>query len=95
MDQAIIDDLKQFIATTVSQQVSFHANALHGEISKLRADMEKGFRQVHEKFEIVEHKIDNLSDSVGEALDTSNEETGRQLNDHEVRLTKLEAKAAL
>jgi hypothetical protein len=38
----------------------------------------------------VEAKIDDLSSSVADALDISNEAVDKQLQDHEHRITKLE-----
>lgn len=76
MNDDTINDLKQFIATTVSQQTS-----------DIRSDMAK-------MEERLENKIGDLSASIGEALDTSNEEVGTQLKDHERRIVILEQKPA-
>lgn len=42
----------------------------------------------------LDQKIDDLSASVAEAMDTSNESTHSQLINHEQRITKLEHKIA-
>lgn len=39
-------------------------------------------------------KLDNLSAAMAEALDTSNEASGKQLRNHERRITRLERRAA-
>ena len=76
MNDDMLNDLKQFIVATVTQQTT-----------DIRDEMRQGFRQV-------EQKIDDLSASVAQALDTSNEDTAKQLDDHEARITQLEAKTA-
>lgn len=80
MNEEIIDDLKQFITATMGQLLAQQANELRNEFNK--------------RFDKLDNKIDKLSASVAEALDNSNEETEKQLKNHETRLTKLEAKAA-
>jgi hypothetical protein len=79
MGENMITDLKQFIATTVSQQTS-----------KLR----EGISKIDKKIDIVDKKIDDLSVSVAEALDVSNDTTEVQLKDHDHRITRLEQKVA-
>ncbi|CAN5627144.1 hypothetical protein BH23PAT1_BH23PAT1_1750 [soil metagenome] len=58
MDEDAIADLKQFIAATVSRQTS--------EISRR-------FDKVDSRFNTIETKIDDLSLSIGEAIDMSNQ----------------------
>ena len=72
MDENVIQDLKQFIAATVSQQTS----------------------EIVVRLDKVEQKIDDLSHSVAEAIENTNESTDTQLKDHEHRITRLEHKAA-
>lgn len=80
MDEDIINDLKQFITTTVSQQTSSMGEEIRAEITKLDIKLSS--------------KIDELSDSVADALHSSNEITDDQLKDHEQRIAKLEHKVA-
>jgi cell division septum initiation protein DivIVA len=75
MNEDVINDLKQFIDVTVSQQ-----------ISEVRDDI----KQLDKKLSA---KIDDLSESVAEALTTSNEDVDGQLKDHETRIITLEAKS--
>jgi hypothetical protein len=91
MDQSTIDDLKQFIAATISQQIISQTSELRQEIDTLREEMQEGFKKLDKK---LSRKIDDLSDYIGDALDTSNEETDKHLKNHEVRIAKLESKAA-
>ncbi len=76
MNEDTINDLKQFITTTVSQQTS-----------DIRDDIEKLDNKLS-------GKIDDLSASVAEAMDNTNEAVDTQLKDHEARIGRLEQKAA-
>lgn len=83
MDKDTLDDLKQFIVATVSQQLSLQTDEIRGDIGHLE----------HKIDSVEQHlstKIDDLSNSVAEALDSSNEATAEHLKDHEQRLGKLE-----
>lgn len=80
MNDDVITDLKQFIATTVSQ-----------EIHRLGEQLEQRIDGVEHR---LEDKIDNLSAFVVEALDIANETAGEQFQNHERRIVKLE-KAAI
>jgi uncharacterized protein YoxC len=75
-----IQDLKQFIAATVSQQTSSLRDDVRGDIKKLDDKLTR--------------KIDDLSASVAEALDATHEATHSQLQNHEERIVKLEQNAA-
>ncbi len=79
MNDDAIQDLKQFIAVTISQQTSDIIGRLDG---------------IDVRLDSVEGKIDELSKSVAEALDTTNDVTDTQLKDHEERIMALEHKAA-
>jgi len=88
MNEDVINDLKQFIAVTVSQQtldLREDIEGLHGDINKL--DQKIGSLDLK-----LSTKIDNLADFVSEAMTTSNEEVDKQLKDHESRLSHLETK---
>lgn len=83
MNDDTIQDLKQFITATVSQQVS----DVRSDISDIRSDIAK--------LDIkLTTKIDDLSQSVAEALENSNQATDAQLKVHEQRIARLEQKAA-
>lgn len=79
MNEDVIADLKQFISATVSQQTV--------ELGARIGRVEDRLEHVEQK---LEKKIDDLTEFVTEAIDTSNEEHGKQLKDHERRITKLE-----
>lgn len=80
MNEDTIADLKQFIATTVAQQTVAITNDIGKEIKNLDDRLST--------------KIDDLSRSVAEALDVSNEATDQQVKDHDQRIMRLEQKAA-
>lgn len=84
MTEDTITDLKTFLTTLIGQHVG-----------GLRDDMEQRFDEVDRKFEKLESKlnkkIDGLSDSVGEALHNFDSTMSDQLQNHETRITKLEA----
>ena len=83
MNDDTIADLKQFIAATVSQQfIEFE--------KKMDAKLDEKLDGIELRLGKVEKKIDDLTDFVTEAIDTSNEETATQLKDHKIRITKLE-----
>lgn len=94
MNEEVLEDLKQFIAATVSQQTS-----------DLRMDFERLERRLDDKVDGLDAKIngveqrlskriDDLTDFVSDAIDTANESADTQLKDHERRITKLEHAAA-
>lgn len=82
MNDKAIQDLKQFIAATVSQEFS----GLKEDVSELKDDMKK----VKSDLKSLAHRIDDMDAK----LDTVIEASGEQLDDHENRISKLEAKTA-
>lgn len=77
MDETQLNDLKQFIAATVSQATADMATK--DDIAQLRSEMHKGF--------------DDTQSSVADALTNANDSTDDRLSDHDLRLTKLEQQA--
>jgi O-phosphoseryl-tRNA(Cys) synthetase len=76
MNDETVQDLKQFIAATVNQQIS---------------DVRDDIKALDQKLTV---KSDDLSGSIAEALDNTNEATDSQLKDHDSRITQLEQKTA-
>ncbi len=60
----------------------------------LLTELEQRFKKIDQHLETFEQKFDDLSDSVQEAIDTSNDASGQQLADHEQRITKFEQATA-
>lgn len=86
MNDEIIDDLKQFIAATISQQTARLEDRIDGIDQRLGG--------IDQRIDRIESKIDDLSVSVAEAIDGVNDTTDKQLKDHERRILKLEHGAA-
>ena len=86
MNDEVVEDLKQFIAATVSQ----HVSEVVGRLDKVDGRLDK----VDGRLDRVERKIDDLSGYVAEALESSNEATDMQFKDHDKHMTRLEQKAA-
>jgi len=86
MDEVMLNDLKQFIAVTISQQTS----ELRSDMAKMSGDIQ----EVRGDIKRIDQKFDNLTEHVAEALDTANEATHKQLQNHEKRIRKLESEPA-
>jgi predicted nucleic acid-binding Zn-ribbon protein len=74
MNEDVIADLKQFIAATVSQQLSGLATkddiaTLQGEITGIKGEI----TGIKGDLARVEHKVDDLQGAVAEALDNAND----------------------
>lgn len=77
MDDNTIIDLKQFIATTVSQAMSDVAT-------------KDDLKLLEHKIDNVEHKLEQKIDDIDLKLDTITDTLNSQLTDHETRITRLE-----
>ena len=80
MNEEVINDLKQFISATVSQQFAVSADDVKTDILKEVRNLDA--------------KIDTISSAIAEVLDTNNEVVETQLKYHESRITKLESTTA-
>lgn len=81
-NEQLFDDLKQFIATTVSQSEQ-----------RLRAEMATKEDLVNLRQEL-KQDIKDAQGAIGDAIDRVNEQTDATLNDHERRLRRLEPRQA-
>lgn len=86
MNDDTINDLKQFISATVSQEVA----GLKIDINGLKSDVGSIKHDIAEMKQELKQDIADLSNSVAEALDQSNEEVHTQLKNHNQRITTLE-----
>ena len=84
MNSDVIDDLKQFIASTVSQQLTLH-------LGELKVELKEDIKSLDKK---LSNKIDDLSASVAEALDAQDDATESKFKNHEKRIKRLETKTA-
>ena len=80
-NEELLNDLKQFIATTVSQQTA--GLATKDDIKSLRDELKGEIRSV-------DQKVDAIQDAVAEALTQTNEALDATVQDHERRLKRLE-----
>ena len=102
MNDEIIQDLKQFIAATVFQEVSgFRTDFdnLSTDVAELTNQVRGLGKQITEvkvdisKFDNkLSTRIDNLSQSVADAIENTNQAVHEQLVEHETRIRKLEQK---
>lgn len=75
-----IDDLKQFIATTVRNEVSYQMTDQTKELKSEFGELKKAVMRVEQKVDDLETVVNTIADA-----------TGAQFNDHEQRIVKLEA----
>ena len=80
MNSDTTSGLKQFIAVTIAQQTSNIVEELRQDIKQLDGKLSA--------------KIDDLSASVAEAMDSNNDATQKHLDTHEQCIAKLEPKTA-
>ena len=92
MNDEIIQDLKQFIAATVYQEVS----GVRTDVENLSTDIVRQITEVKVDISKFDNKlstrIDNLSQSVADAIENTNQAVHEQLVEHETRIRKLEQK---
>jgi predicted transport protein len=60
-------------------------------VSQNTADIRSDMQRLDDK---LSHKIDDLSDSVAEAISSSNDTVQNAIDNHELRITTLEQQAA-
>ena len=82
-----LDDLKQFIATTVRSEVSYQITDQTKELKSEFGELKSEFGELKNAVARVEQKVDELEIVVNTIADA----TGTQFSDHEQRITKLEA----
>jgi Na+/phosphate symporter len=97
-NEEMLEDLKSFMVTTVRTEVNA---ALDAQLeAKLEEKLEKKLeskldqkldQKLNEKLAPIHQKIDDLTAFVQDAITTSNDANQEQLDNHEVRITKLEA----
>ncbi|MBP7857554.1 MAG: hypothetical protein WAW63_05535 [Candidatus Saccharimonadales bacterium] len=75
-----LNDLKQFIATTVRNEVSI-------QLSEQTKELKKALRRVEEKVDDLETATHTMIDTVGAEIENHDE----KLTNHATRITKLEA----
>lgn len=91
MDQAVVDDLKQFITTTTSQQIVQHTVHLATKSDIENMATKDGINQLEER---LGQRIDDLQDAVQQSAINYTAALDDQVQDHEKRLNRLEGKTA-
>jgi len=81
MNDDAIDDLKQFIATTVAQQSS-----------GIRDDLAKLDGKLCHAVATLDGKVDDLAAFMADAIDNFDQAATKRFTNHEHRITKLESK---
>lgn len=97
MNDEIISDLKQFIATTISQQTA----SLEQKMDKGFEEVDKRFEQVDKRFEAIDKRFDEMDDKIditvagiGETITELSDNINAVTKDHEHRISRLETKVA-
>ena len=79
-NEEMLEDLKSFMTATVRTEVNV----------ALDAKLEEKLAPIHQRLDSLEAKVDDLTEFVQDAITTSNDVNQEQLDNHEVRITKLE-----
>jgi predicted transcriptional regulator len=82
-NEDIIQDLKQFIAATVSQSEE-----------RINANLKGVKTELESRISDLDAKVDTIHDAVADAISQSNESTDAAIQDHEQRLRRLEQRPA-
>jgi hypothetical protein len=93
-NEQLFDDLKQFIYTTISQQM---ANvATKDDIDRIdnRIDTIEAKMATKDDIKHLDQKLKDIQEAIGETLDKVNDETDATLKDHDKRIRRLEHKLA-
>ncbi len=83
MDQAVVTDLKQFIAGAITQQTA----DIRGDIRQLGVRLDN----VETRLDNLEQKVDDGFAGIADALEAMNATFEPRLNNHERRLVRIEA----
>lgn len=91
MDSDTLQDLKQFISVTISQQLALQTKELRQELrTDLREDLAKLEVNLLQEIRDVDTKLDTILNVVGGDIAKQQ----RQLTNHERRISRLERKTA-
>jgi hypothetical protein len=99
MNDDQIDDLKQYIAATISQVTADMATksdiaTLKGDIATLKSDVAVLKSDVADLQTHVDSRLDEIQASIAESLSVTNDSVDEQISAHDVRITKLEQSSA-
>jgi hypothetical protein len=83
IDEETIQDLKQFIAATVSQS----EERINTNLQDVKTELEG-------RISDLDAKVDTIHDAIADAISQANDSTDAAIQDHERRLRHLEQRAA-
>ncbi|MCR6484003.1 hypothetical protein M8542_14355 [Amycolatopsis sp. OK19-0408] len=89
-NEQLLDDLKQYVSTTVSQATADLKNELKDEMNKRFDSMDKRLDRMDERFDDIDGQLNEIQNAVGSELvknDTA-------IHDLDKRVRRLEARAA-
>ena len=73
MDKELLEDLKQFITVTISQQTASLRADLRNDIREdIRNDLEREFDSIRKDIARLDEKVDDIAISISEVMHASN-----------------------
>ena len=99
MDQDTIADLKQFITSTISQQLALQSDDLKKELKKeivgdITSSLGTRMDRLEERIDYVDTKLDTIANTIGVRMEEDKTSVHEILENHETRITRLEQKPA-
>ncbi|HEU5156159.1 MAG TPA: hypothetical protein VFU43_04125 [Streptosporangiaceae bacterium] len=93
-NEELFTDLKQFITTTISQELVVVATK--EDLTGLRTELKEDVASVKADIKRLDDKVDQVQDAIAETLTHVTEafDTSEQVQDHEQRLRRLEHRSA-
>ncbi len=88
MNDDQIADLKQYLATTISQATADVATK--NDIAILKSDIVELRTHVEELRTHVDSRLDEIQSSIAESLSVTNDSVDEQIKAHDLRITRLE-----
>jgi cell division septum initiation protein DivIVA len=88
--EELLEDLKQFITTTVSQATAELRGEMHAGHDKLRSEMKVSNDKLRSEMKASSNKLSGQIFDLDAKVDTIAVTQAEQINDHDLRLTRLE-----
>lgn len=87
MDEDTLTDLKQFITSTMSQQLALQSDDMNKRFEKLE-------QKLSEQIDNLDTKVNTIANTIGVQMEEDKTSVHETLKNHETRITKLEQKPA-
>ncbi|MEI7917959.1 MAG: hypothetical protein WCH58_01095 [Candidatus Saccharibacteria bacterium] len=100
MNEETLTDLKQFITTTVREEISGvneRIDGVNARITSLEVRVDERFDKIDERFDENDLKQNEILNAIGEVQELQNRAIRRQadaIDNHELRIVKLEKRTA-